>query len=84
MSYRLVIDVADSGQSTAGQIGAVVEAAPARTVVEFDLPAGGTEADAKTIAKGIRKAYRDAFSGRVKVVAFQRTGLTADVDLDAS
>lgn len=82
MGYRLVIDVANDVPQ--GQIGAATEVSPSRTVIEFDLPTGGTEQDAKVIARGIRKAYRDAFSSRVKVVAFQQTGLTVDVDLPAN
>ncbi len=82
MAFRLVIEV-DNGVPP-GQIGAATEVAPSRTVIEFDLPTGGTEQDAKTIARGIRKAYRDAFASRVKVVAFQQTGLTVDVDLPAN
>ena len=81
MSYVLTLEVSNEGQAPPGQVGPVAAPAPTRTVVEFDLPAGGTEADAKVIAKGIRKAYRDAFSSRVKVVAFQQTGLSVDVDL---
>jgi hypothetical protein len=83
MGYVLTIEVSNEGQGQ-GQIGAVTPPVPSRTVIEFSLPAGGTEADAKVIARGIRKAYRDAFSSRVKVVAFQQTGLTLDVDLPAS
>lgn len=84
MAYILTLEVSNEGHGPPGQIGTTVEPAPTRTVIEFDLPAGGTEADAKTIARGIRKSYKDTFGTRVKVVAFQQTGLTVDVDLPAN
>lgn len=81
MPYVLTVDVANEAQE--GQIGATAEVAPSRTVIEFDLPSGGTEADAKAIARGIRRAYRDVFDSRVKVVAFQEVGLSRDVEIGA-
>lgn len=56
---------------------------PTRSVIEFDLPSGSTDAEAKAVARGIRKAFRDLYDTRVKVVSFQQTGLTVDVDLGA-
>lgn len=56
---------------------------PTRSVIEFDLPSGATDAEAKAVARGIRKAFRDLYDTRVKVVSFQQTGLTVDVDLGA-
>lgn len=55
--------------------------APTTTVVMFDLPPGGTDLEAQTIARGIRKAFRDAYDSRVRVVSFQQTGLSRDIDL---
>lgn len=80
--YRLTIEITNEPQET--PIGVTPEVAPSRTVIEFDLPAGGTEANAKAIARGIRKAFRDVFEARVKVVSFQQTGLVVDVDLPAN
>jgi hypothetical protein len=54
---------------------------PTRSVISFDLPVGGTDADALTIAKGIRQAWRNAFDTRVRVVSFQQTGMTRDIAL---
>ncbi len=79
MGYRLVIEVANA--VPAGQIGAATELAPSRTVIDFDLPTGGTEQDAKAIARGIRRSYKDVFDTRVKVVSFQQVGLSRDVEL---
>lgn len=56
--------------------------APTEAVVQFGLPPGGTDNDARTIARGIRRAFRDAFSERVRVVSFQEHGLSRDVDLN--
>ncbi len=83
MSYVLTLEVSNEGHGQ-GQIGTTVEPAPTRTVIQFDLPAGGTEQDAKAIARSVAKAFRDRFDARVKVVAFQQVGLTVDVDLPAS
>lgn len=80
MPYVLVVEISNVGQAQ-GQVGQVVEAAPSRTVIEFDLPSGGTENDAKAIARGIRRAYKDVFEARVKVVGFQQVGLSRDVEL---
>lgn len=57
--------------------------APTQSVVEFGLPPGADDEDAITIAKGIRRAFRDAFSTRVRVVGFEETGLTRAIDLTA-
>ncbi len=72
MPYRLIVEVQLEMQPL-----------PTRSVIEFDLPAGAVEADAKAIARGIRKSFRDIFDAKVKVVSFQQTGLTVDVDLPA-
>jgi hypothetical protein len=78
--YVLTIDVANDGHGPP-QIGPATGPPPSRTVIEFDVPVGGTETDAKAIARGIWRAYKDVFAGRVKVVSFQQVGLTADVEL---
>jgi hypothetical protein len=82
MAYQLVVEISNEGHGPP-KVGTPTDPPPSRTVIEFDLPAGGTEQDAKAIARGIRKAFRDQFSARVKVVSFQQTGLTVDVDLPA-
>ncbi len=83
MSYRLSLEVSNEGHAPPGQIGNTTDPAPTRTVIEFDLPAGGTQNDAKAIARGIRRSFKDVFDARVKVVAFQQVGLSQDVELDA-
>lgn len=70
MPYVLTVEVTAEGAAT-----------PTRSVITFDLPAGGTDADAVTVAKGVRKGFRDAYDTRVTVVSFQQTGLTRDVGL---
>jgi hypothetical protein len=83
VSYVLVLEVSNEGHGPPGQIGPVVDPAPTRTAIKFDLPAGGTEADAKAIARGIRRSFKDVFDARVKVVGFQEVGLSRDVELGA-
>ncbi len=70
MPYVLTVDVTTTGAP-----------APARSVIEFGLPPGGTDADALIIARGIRAGFRSAFSARVVVVSFEETGLTRSIDL---
>lgn len=82
MAFRLTIEVSNEGKAPA-QVGAAVDPPPSRIVIEFDLPVGGTEQDAKQVARGVRRAFRDVFSARVKVVGFQETGLTRDVEMGA-
>ncbi len=84
MAYLLTVEISNEGHGPPGQTGPVTDPGPSRTVIEFDLPAGGTEQDAKAIARGIAKAFRDRFDARVRVVGFQQSGLTVDVDLPAS
>lgn len=70
MAYVLVVEVDTVGAAT-----------PTRSTVTFDLPVDGTDVEAVTVARGVRKGFRDAFDARVRVVSFQQTGLTRDVDL---
>lgn len=55
--------------------------APTRSVIQFDLPADATDDLAVRVARGIRKAFRDEYASRVRVIGLQRTGLTRDMDL---
>lgn len=73
MPYVLTVEVDTAGAP-----------APTRSVISFDLPPGGTDTDAVTIARGVRRAFRDAFSTRVRVVSFQEVGMSRDVDLGAA
>lgn len=68
--YRLTVEVQPLGQVL-----------PTQSVIEFDLPSGATDADAITVARGIRRSFREVYDVKVKIVAFQKTGLTADIDL---
>ncbi len=83
MGYVLTVDVSNDGHAAQPQTGVGGEPPPTRVVIQFDLPAGGTESDAKAIARGIRRSFKDAFDARVKVVSFQQVGLTRDVELGA-
>ncbi len=56
-------------------------ATPTRSEITFDLPGGGTDAEAAVVARGIRRAFRDAYDSRVRLVSFQQVGLARDVDL---
>lgn len=68
--YVMIIEV-----DTAGA------ASPTRSEIHFDLPGGGTDAEAVTVAKGIRKGFRDAYDTRVRLVAFQQVGMTREVPI---
>ncbi len=72
MAYVMVVEV--------DTVGAV---APTRSEIVFDLPGGGTDQDAVTVARGIRKGFRDAYDLRVRVVSLQQTGLVRDIGLGA-
>lgn len=70
MPYRMTVEVHTEGAPT-----------PTRSEIVFDLPAGATDEDATTVAKGIRRGFTDAFSARVKVVGLQQIGLARDVEI---
>lgn len=73
MAFVLVVEV-----DTAGSL------IPTRSTIEFDLPGGGSDAEAVTVARGIRAGFRQAYdSVRVRVVSFQQTGLSREVTLGA-
>jgi len=72
MPYELVVAVDTPGAP-----------APATSHITFDLPPSGTDDEARTIARGIRKGFRDAYDTRVRVVSFQVTGLSRDLSLAA-
>ncbi len=70
MAYVMVVEV--------DTVGA---ASPTRSEITFDLPGGGTDPEVLTVARGIRRAFRDAYDTRVRVVSLQQTGLTRDIPL---
>ncbi len=73
MVYVLTVEVSTEGA-----------AAPTRSEIRFDLPGGGTDAEAAVVARGIRKAFRDAYDARVRIVAFQQVDLTREIDIAAA
>jgi hypothetical protein len=70
MPFVLTVDVTTEGAP-----------APTRSVITYDLPPHSTDADAITVARGIRTGFRNAFSARVQVIGLQQTGMSRDLDL---
>lgn len=55
--------------------------APVRSNIQFDLPGDVLDAQVALIARGIRKAFRDAYEERVKVVELVQTDLTRAIPI---
>lgn len=70
MAYLLIVEVDTPGTP-----------APTRSTIQFDLPPGAGDVDAAVVAAGIGRAFRDAFTTRVRTVAFQQTDLVREMEI---
>lgn len=58
--------------------------APALSEISFNLPGDCSDGDVSTIARGIRKAFRDVYGTRVRTIGLSETGLSRNIGLEAA